>query len=86
MRMLLFDSDTDRVAVFIIGRMLMDTKTIEDTIKRLSKAKISEWDIKDQLIYMVAIENLSETLKPLLDKYYPTESFKFEIRRLDELR
>lgn len=63
----------------------MDKKHMDQMINRLSKAKINEWEVKDQLLYALAIEQFFTTMEPLIEKYEPTKPFKMEIRRLDEI-
>lgn len=47
---------------------------------------VEEWDIEDYYAYSIAMTNFYEEIKPIIEKYDPQESFKFEIRRLDDLR
>lgn len=47
---------------------------------------VEQWDLEDYYKYTIAISKFYEAIEPIIEKYDPQEPFKFEIRRLDDLR
>lgn len=67
---------------------MMKKEEIEKITKQLDQAmkEFDDWEIVDQLKFVMEIEKYLTSIKPIVEKYAPTKPFHFEIRRLDEIQ
>lgn len=55
------------------------SKKVSDVLKY-----IDGWDLKDQMLYLIAIDNFFNEIRPIIDKYDPGKPKRFIMKRLDE--
>jgi len=46
--------------------------------------EIDNWEIKDQIMYFLAVDTFFNTIRPIIDKYDPGKPKRFIMKRLDE--
>lgn len=67
---------------------MMKKEEIDQITKQLDQAmkEFDDWEIVDQLKFVMEVEKYLKNIKPIVEKYAPTKPFYFEIRRLDEIQ
>lgn len=62
----------------------MRSEELTDISKKATSALSSfeNWDIKDQLEYVIVLEKFLAEIKPIIEKYDITDGFKLKIERL----
>ena len=66
----------------------MEQDKLARDLERVTKgiANCDEWETTDKLKYLLALSEFVEKATKIIDKYDTEKPFKFEIRRLDELK